>query len=112
MEVSALVGPEEIVGINTQVNLSRPQDLLASWQQATGSRRILGSRKPGPTELPPQEPYWEGLGVTVVCVARTPPPPAVPSPLLSLEKTELRDIILFCLEMWRIRTVGGSGLRA
>lgn len=83
MEVSALVGPEEIVGINTQVNLSRPQDLLASWQQATGSRRILGSRKPGPTELPPQEPYWEGLGVTVVCVARTPPqlshPPSFPS---------------------------------
>lgn len=92
MEVSTLVGPEEIVGINTQVNLSRPQGLLASWQQAAGSRRILGSRKPGPTELPPQEPYWEGLGVTVVCVART-SPPAVPSPLLSLEKTELREVL-------------------
>lgn len=36
MEAGALVRPEEIVGINTQVNLSRPQGLLAFWQQAAG----------------------------------------------------------------------------
>lgn len=33
MEVSTLVGPEEIVGINTQVNLSRPQGLLAAGRR-------------------------------------------------------------------------------
>lgn len=81
MEVGTLVGPKEIVGINTQVNLSRPQGVLASWQQAAGSRRVLGSRKAGSTGLPPQEPYWEGLGVTVECVARTPPSCPILPPL-------------------------------
>lgn len=86
MEVGALVGPEEIVGINTQVNLWRPQGVLASWQQATGSRRVLGSRKAGSTGLPPQEPYWEGLGVTVECVARTPPPKLSNPPSFTLRR--------------------------
>lgn len=47
MEVGALVGPEEIVGINTQVNLSRPQGVLASWHQAAGTGESWAAEKLG-----------------------------------------------------------------
>lgn len=108
MEPGPLVRPGEVLGINTQVILSRYQGSLGPWQQAAGdsrqqaagTRRILSSRKAVATGLVSQEPNWQWLGGSRWCVLREEPtPPAVnqlsffPSLTVSPEKVECRAIV-------------------
>lgn len=61
MEAGALVRPEEALGINTRVTLSRYQGSLAPWQQAAGGRQ----KNPGAAES-----HWAGAPRTKLAGVR------------------------------------------
>lgn len=118
MEPGPLVRPGEVLGINTQVILSRYQGSLGPWQQAAGdsrqqaagTRRILSSRKAVATGLVSQEPNWQWLGGSQWCVLREEPAPQLSISYLS-SLPSLFPLRRWSAELWFIlaRDVGDRG---
>jgi hypothetical protein len=63
MEAGALVRPEEALGINTQVTLSRYQGSLVPWQPAASSRHQSPGQQKGCG-------HWAGVPGTILAGVR------------------------------------------